>query len=64
MENRHISHKYGFNFNQGKPSKNSPFEWQVYEYEKISQGLSKSEVAESSLVKIEKPRMMSVDYGR
>ena len=64
MENQLISDKYGFNFNAGQPAKHSKYEWQAVGVEKVSQGLSKSEVAETCNIKIEKPRMMSVDYGR
>ena len=64
MENQLMSDKYGFNFSAGQPSKHSKYDWTAVKVDKMSPGFCKSEVAESSNIKIEKPRMMSVDYGR
>ena len=64
METQFISDKYGFNFNKCQPLRSSQYQWFVTENTQLNLSMSKSQVAESNFVKIQKPRMMSIDDDR
>ena len=41
--------------------KNSQYDWTIIEYDQLNGEISNSEVTESNIVKIQKPRMMHID---